>query len=116
MPEQSVPLVKMTGVAKSYGAVGALKHADVEVGQGEVLGLIGANGAGKSTLIKILAGVVVPDEGEIVLGGEQVSFRYPREAVASGVALVPQELQLVGDQSVAHNIFLSRMSSRFGVV
>jgi ribose transport system ATP-binding protein len=116
MPELQEPLVKMTGIKKSYGAVQALKHADVEVGKGEVLGLIGANGAGKSTLIKILAGVVVPDEGEIVLGGEQVSFRYPREAVASGIALVPQELQLVGDQSVAHNIFLSRMSSRFGVV
>ena len=116
MPEQSVPLVKMTGVAKSYGAVRALKQADIEVAPGEVLGLIGANGAGKSTLIKILAGVVVPDEGQIELAGEEVSFRFPREAVASGIALVPQELQLVGDQSVAHNIFLSHMSSRFGVV
>jgi ribose transport system ATP-binding protein len=110
------PRVRMTGIVKSYGAVRAVRGMDFEIAPGEILGLIGANGAGKSTLMKSLAGDVEPDDGTIEISGEQVSFKRPADAAKYGIVLVPQELQLVGDQSVAYNIFLANLPSHWSVV
>src|SRR4051794_17609844 len=71
------PLVAVESIAKRFGAVQALRGVDLEVFRGEVHGLVGANGAGKSTLIRVLAGVVTPDAGTILLSGERVQISDP---------------------------------------
>jgi len=100
------PLLRMTGISKSFGAIRALKQVDFDLRAGEVHVLAGENGAGKSTLIKILGGVHQPDEGRIHLRGRLLRFHSPREAVAQGVAIIHQELSLVPAMSIADNIFL----------
>jgi ABC-type sugar transport system ATPase subunit len=95
-------------VSKRYGAVTALTDINVHLGQGEVLGLLGDNGAGKSTFMKILCGFQPPDTGRIELFGETVSFRSPTHARSLGVDTVYQDLALVNQLSVYHNMFLNR--------
>jgi ribose transport system ATP-binding protein len=112
----AVAAARLAGVSKAYGAVQALDGVTFDIKPGEIVGLIGANGAGKSTLMKVLAGAVSPDSGTIELFGEDVSFRGPRDAVGRGIALVPQELQIVETQSVASNIFMTGLPSRAGFV
>jgi len=103
-----VPLVRVRGVAKSFGGVEALRGVDFEVLPGEVHALLGENGAGKSTLIKILSGVHDYDEGTVELGGEQVRFTSPAQSRQAGVAVVYQDLSLVESLSVADNLLLGR--------
>ncbi|HTN96183.1 MAG TPA: sugar ABC transporter ATP-binding protein [Nordella sp.] len=101
------PLVKLTGISKSFVGVKVLNRVDFDVRPGEVHALLGENGAGKSTLIKVIAGVHAPDEGEIRIGGEPVKFANPGQAVKAGIAIVYQELLLFPELSVAENIFLN---------
>ena len=96
----------LRGVGKSFGATRALDDVSVEVRSGSVHALVGENGAGKSTLGKIVAGVLAPDQGELVLLGTPVSFAAPRDALKAGIALVAQEVTLVPHLTVAENIFL----------
>ncbi|MEZ5078291.1 MAG: sugar ABC transporter ATP-binding protein [Solirubrobacterales bacterium] len=103
------PLLETVGISKRYGAVRALKAVSVAVEAGEVIGLIGANGAGKSTLMKVLAGVVKPDSGELLVDGEPVAFRTPHDALTAGVVIDPQELNLIAEQSVAENLLLGEL-------
>jgi ABC-type sugar transport system ATPase subunit len=102
------PLLRTESVSKRFGPVVALDGVSIDLLPGEVHALIGENGAGKSTLMKILSGVERPDAGRIVLRGEPVELRSPAEAQARGIAMIHQELNLVGDLSVADNIFLGR--------
>jgi len=121
----SEALVSMRGIGKYiYGESGkALRNSEVkildgvdfELRSGEVNVLVGENGAGKSTLMKVLGGVIPPDEGEILMDGHPVSFRDPREARAAGVAFIHQELNLCPNLDVAHNIFLGREPKRRGM-
>ncbi len=99
-------LLTMRGISKAFPGVQALSRVDFEVVPGEVHALIGENGAGKSTLIKILAGVHRRDAGEIRLGGEDYRVTNPHEALAMGVAVIYQELNLVRKLTVAQNVFL----------
>src|SRR5437868_13428077 len=101
------PLVKLTGISKSFVGIKVLNHVDFDVRPGEVHALLGENGAGKSTLIKVIAGVHAPDEGEIRIGGELVKFANPGQAVKAGIAIVYQELLLLPELGVAENIFLN---------
>jgi ABC-type sugar transport system ATPase subunit len=111
------PRLRITGLSKRFGALQAVDAVDVTVGAGEILGLVGANGAGKSTLIRMLAGAVEPDAGTIELDSDAVVLRSPRVALQHGVAVIHQELQLVGAQSVAENLFIGeRRPSRFGLI
>jgi ABC-type sugar transport system ATPase subunit len=112
----AAPLLRMTGIGKRFGAVRVLKDVQFEVRSGEVHVLAGENGAGKSTLIKILAGVHAEFEGRIEIAGREVRPKTPPEANALGVAVIHQELSLIGSMSVADNIFLGRMPSRAGFV
>ena len=89
------PLLRLTGVVKTFPGVRALDGVDLEVAPGEVHCLLGQNGAGKSTLIKVLAGVHRPDAGEIAWRGEPVSFATPQAAMRAGIATIYQELDLV---------------------
>ncbi len=93
------------------------KRVDLEVDAGEVHALLGENGAGKSTLIKIVSGVVTPDEGSVAVDGQALHFGSPQAAMHAGVATLFQELSTVGGLSVAENVLLGRPTpSRFGVV
>lgn len=95
-------------ITKAFGATHALRGVDFKIRAGEVVALIGENGAGKSTLMKILSGVQPPTSGTIELDGEPISFSSTTDAVAHGVAIVHQELNLCPNLSVVDNIFLGR--------
>jgi len=107
---------RMEGVSKRYGGVRALEKAELAVRAGRIHAILGENGAGKSTLIKIMAGVVAPDEGRMTLDGQDVAFASPAQAAAAGIACVFQELSLIPDLSVADNISISVPPRRFGVI
>jgi rhamnose transport system ATP-binding protein len=102
------PVVELRGVRHGFEGVQALRGVSFEVGAGEVVGLIGENGAGKSTLVKILTGVLQPDEGTLLLHGEPVRFGSPRAARHAGIAAMYQEPLIFPDLSVAENIFVGR--------
>ena len=101
-------ILEMRHISRSFGAVTALVDASIRLHRGEVLALVGDNGAGKSTLIKILSGFHQPDGGAIILNGKEVRFASPREARANGIETVYQDLALIGDLSIFHNMFLGR--------
>src|SRR5262245_28691913 len=82
-------------VSKHFGATRALDSVDFDVLPGEIHALVGENGAGKSTLVRILGGVHRPDEGEVVVEGRVCRFASPHDAIAAGIATIPQELRLV---------------------
>ncbi len=102
------PLLQARGLVKRYGRVTALNSADFDLYPGEILAVIGDNGAGKSSLIKAISGAVTPDEGEIRLDGELVSFKSPMEARKAGIETVYQNLALSPALSIADNMFLGR--------
>ncbi|MEO7964976.1 MAG: sugar ABC transporter ATP-binding protein [Gemmatimonadaceae bacterium] len=108
--------VRFSGVTRRFPGVVALDSVSFDVMPGEVHAVCGENGAGKSTLGRILAGIQQADEGEIVLDGALVKFATPREAMARGVAMVHQELAFCDNMSVAENLLLSRLPSRWGFV
>ena len=99
-------LLEARGLGKFFGNVIALKDVSAHLDAGEVLCVLGDNGAGKSTLIKILSGVHAPDEGTLLVDGEETRFRSPREARARGIATVYQDLAMVPLMSVWRNFFL----------
>ena len=103
-------------VGKSFGGTRALDDVSVTITAGSVHAFVGENGAGKSTLGKIVAGVFPPDQGQLALRGEVVTFRSPREALARGIALVAQEVAVVPRRTVAENVFLGTEPRRFGFV
>ena len=110
------PLFHMEGVSKRYGGVRALEKAHLDVYSGRLQAILGENGAGKSTLIKIMAGVVAPDEGRMTLDGREVSFASPAAAIEAGIVCIFQELSLVPDLTVAENIVVSDPPRRFGLI
>jgi rhamnose transport system ATP-binding protein len=107
-------LLRLQQVSKSFGAVAALRDAQLDLAAGEVHALVGENGAGKSTLVKILAGVYQPDAGAVTLDGREVTFAGPAEALAAGIAVIYQEPTLFPDLSVAENIFVGRQPVKAG--
>jgi|KBSMisStandDraft_5_1062788.scaffolds.fasta_scaffold81745_3 ABC-type sugar transport system ATPase subunit len=110
----ATPLLEARGVTRSYGNVAALAGVDLQVRPGEVVGLVGDNGAGKSTLLKILCGAVQPSAGQLLVNGEPVTFRSPKDSRERGIEVVYQDLALATELSVAENIFLGRERRRPG--
>jgi simple sugar transport system ATP-binding protein len=108
----SEEVLSVEHVAKRFGAVTALTDVNLRLRKGEVLGLIGDNGAGKSTLIKILSGFHQPDTGRIVLEGQEVQLKSVEHARSLGIDTVYQDLALINELSVFHNMFLKREISR----
>lgn len=109
-------LLEMRGISKRYPGVTALADVHLTLHKGEVLALMGENGAGKSTLIKVLAGAVKPDAGEILVQGEQRAITSPLAARAAGMAVIHQEFNLVPALSARENIFLGIERTRGGFV
>jgi erythritol transport system ATP-binding protein len=109
-------VLKARGITKEYGVTKALKGVDFDIRAGKATTLFGENGAGKSTLMKILSGVEQPTSGTIELNGEIVAFASTSDAVAKGIAIIHQELNLAPNLPVRDNIFMGReIMGRFGV-
>lgn len=106
------PVVAMRDVSKHFGAVAALRNAQLDLYSGEAHALVGENGAGKSTIVKILAGVHQPDSGSVLLDGSPARFESAADAQAAGIAVIYQEPTLFPDLSVAENIFMGRQPVR----
>ncbi|MFI6564120.1 ATP-binding cassette domain-containing protein [Streptomyces sp. NPDC050534] len=102
------PALSVEHVAKGFGAVTALRDVNLRLNKGEVLALVGDNGAGKSTLLKILCGFHRPDAGRILLSGEEVTLKSVDHARSLGIDAVYQDLALVNELTVYHNMFLNR--------
>ena len=107
---------RMEGITKRYGGVTALENVDFECRPGEIHAILGENGAGKSTLIKIISGVVQPDEGRLLLEGRPVRFGSPAEANRNGIVCVFQELSLLPDLTVADNICITDPPKHLGMI
>ncbi|WP_029136492.1 sugar ABC transporter ATP-binding protein [Nakamurella lactea] len=107
-----VPRLELRGVTKHFGAVTALTDVSFAVNPGSIHALVGENGAGKSTLVGVITGLLSPNRGSVLLDGEPISFRDPRQARASGVAAVYQDPKLFGELDVAENIFAGAYPQR----
>jgi simple sugar transport system ATP-binding protein len=104
---QDMDILEADGIVKRFGALTALAGVSLHLRKGEVLGLIGDNGAGKSTLIKIITGFHRPDEGRVLIEGKEVHLRSVAQARSLGIQTVFQDLALVNELSVFHNMFLN---------
>ena len=102
------PRLEVTDVRKQFPGVIALDGVSLTLAPGEVLAVVGENGAGKSTLMKMIGGVYQPDEGELRLDGQLVALPEPAKAIAAGVSLIHQELNLAENLTVTDNLFLGR--------
>ncbi len=111
-PEGGGDVLRVEHVAKRFGAVTALVDLNLRLARGEILGLIGDNGAGKSTLLKILCGFQPPDSGRILLSGQEVKLRSVDHSRSLGIDVVYQDLALIDQLSVYHNMFLNREQLR----
>lgn len=109
-------LLEMRKITKTFPGVKALDEVDFSLERGTVHALMGENGAGKSTLMKCLFGIYTPDSGEIYIDGKKVSYKDPKDALDSGVAMVHQELNQVSMRSVAENIMLGRFPNKYGII
>jgi len=112
MDSDATPLCNLVGLGKRFGSTWACRDIDLTLQPGQVHALLGENGAGKSTVIKMLHGLYRPDSGHIEIAGKAVAFTSPREAEKAGIAIVPQELDLFPDLSVAENLFVGRARPR----
>ncbi|AWM35748.1 Ribose import ATP-binding protein RbsA [Gemmata obscuriglobus] len=112
----SHPRLQVTNARKQFPGVLALGGVSLTLAPGEVLAVVGENGAGKSTLMKIVAGVYTPDAGAVQLDGRPVQFRGPADAIAAGVSLIHQELNLAENLTVVDNLFLGREVTRGGAL
>ncbi|HEX9528902.1 MAG TPA: ATP-binding cassette domain-containing protein, partial [Streptosporangiaceae bacterium] len=106
-------VLRVEHITKRFGAVTALVDINLHVNRGEVLGLLGDNGAGKSTLLKILCGFQPPDSGRILLDGQEVTLKSVDNARSLGIDVVYQDLALIDELTVYHNMFLKREKVRW---
>lgn len=109
------PLFSLREISKEFGHVKALENVNFDIRAGEVLGLVGDNGAGKSTIVKILCGIYQPDHGTILKQNEIIALNNPSLAIESGIAAVFQDLRMINQGSIAHNVFLNREPRKFKI-
>lgn len=115
MNESNV-VIEGRGLRKAYGPVTAVDGVDIAIHAGEVAAVVGDNGAGKSTLVKMIAGAIVPDEGEILVNGDPIRLRHPHEARALGIETIFQDLALAPNRDVVANLFLGRELVKAGIL
>ena len=102
----SEPYIRLKNICKSFGTVQANKNVSIDVSKGEILALLGENGSGKSTLVNMLSGIYTPDSGEIEIGGKNVVFRSPKDAINAGIGMIHQHFKLVDVFTATENIVL----------
>jgi ABC-type sugar transport system ATPase subunit len=112
----AAPIIEASGIVKRFGGAVAVDDVSISVSPGEVHGLVGENGAGKSTLMRVLAGILTPDEGTVTVGGKVLEAGSTRDALDAGVSLVHQELSLVPEMTVAENIVLGATPDKGGFI
>ncbi len=110
------PLVEVRDVSLSFVAVQALQDINLSINQGGIHALVGENGAGKSTLGKVISGIERPDAGELLINGEVRHYTHPRDALRDGITTITQEIALLNNQSVLHNVLLGQEICRAGVL
>lgn len=111
------PIIELTHISKSFGALQALKDVDFNLYEGETHALVGENGAGKSTLMRILAGIYARDEGDYHVNGQLINPQSPRDMLDRGIGMIHQELSVMPELSVAENVFLGRqLTTPWGAV
>jgi ribose transport system ATP-binding protein len=110
------PLLELQGICKRFASTVALDNVHLRLHPSEVLGLVGENGAGKSTLMRILAGIVPPDAGNLMLAGNTVRVTSPTKAAKLGIAIIHQEIHLCSNLEIAANVFLGREPTRWGML
>ncbi len=115
-PIGDAPIVEASEISKHFGGVFAVDDVSLSVSPGEIHGLVGENGAGKSTLMRVLAGILTPDRGTVLIDGQAIDGGDTRAALDAGVALVHQELSLVPEMTVAENILLGSTPTRGGFI
>lgn len=109
-------LLKLEGICKTFPAVKALDNVSINIGPGEVRGLVGENGAGKSTLIKIITGAYTKDSGKMFFLGEEIKKNSPLVSKELGIFAVYQDVMVAPDLSVAENFFLGSQPSHAGII
>ncbi|MGL5175890.1 MAG: ribose ABC transporter ATP-binding protein RbsA [Cetobacterium sp.] len=110
-------ILKMEGIHKSFPGVKALDGASLNAYKGRVMALMGENGAGKSTLMKIMTGIYTKDAGTVAFKGKEVAFKGTKDSQEAGIAIIHQELNLIGHMSITENIFLGReLTNSFGKI
>src|SRR6185437_5260240 len=114
-PAAAEPFLRLANIRKAYPGVVALSAFSMSVAPGEVIGLVGENGAGKSTLMKVLGGVIAPDQGVIAIDGVERPALTVADSMASGIAFVHQELNLFDNLDVADNIYIGREPRSGGI-
>lgn len=110
------PLLRLTGISKSFPGVRALDNVDFELRPREVHAIMGENGAGKSTLMKILGGAYLMDAGTIEYMGEKVEIGNPAKAIKLGISLIAQELNIAGNMAVYQNVFMGHEIGSWGLL
>lgn len=110
------PIIEVKHMHKRFPGVYALKDVQFNLYPGEIHALMGENGAGKSTLVKAIAGVYPADEGSYLIGGEPANIQHPRDAIAKGISVIYQELNLVDGISIAENLYFGKLPTKFGKV
>ena len=114
---EQTPLVEMRGINVAFGGVHAVRDVSIDLQPGEVIGLVGGNGAGKSTLMRVLSGAHPADSGEILVNGEAVSIKNPRDAKAYNIETIYQTLALADNVDAPANVFLGReLTTRWGTL
>ena len=98
--------IKLVGVTKTFGKIIAINNINMTVRQGEILSLLGENGSGKTTLMNILSGIYYPDEGQIFVGGNEVTISSPKDSFDLGIGMIHQHFKLVDVFTAAENIIL----------
>ncbi len=109
------PVLELRGITKAFPGVLANDRIDLTLEQGEIHALLGENGAGKTTLMNILYGLYTPDEGQIILNGQEVQIQDPSDAIAQGIGMVHQHFMLVPVMTVTENVMLGVESTRNGI-
>ncbi len=109
-------LLSLRDITKSFGAVQALQHVDLDIPAGQVTALIGDNGAGKSTLIKTVSGIWAPTSGSMYWQGQEVHVHTPRDATHLGIATVYQDLALCDNLDIVQNMYLGREDTKVGLL
>lgn len=108
MNQASKPILEVSGLTKHFGGLTAVDGVSLQIFPGEVVGLLGDNGAGKSTLIKMISGVYKPDDGKVLLDGDEITVASPAEARERGIETIYQDLALCENLDAPTNIFLGR--------